>query len=116
LTGVSSVLPTSDSTPLLHSYCEDLRGLLLPARHEVALIFDLERDPLTGVRRQELVTVKGAKHEAERTIAAITRSLEAGEYTEPSKITLGEFLTMWMDQYVATNVRPWTREGYRTIV
>ena len=81
-----------------------------------AVVVDIGHDPSTGKRRQKWVSAKGTKREAERKLAEVVLDLNTGTYIEPSRLTLSEFLDQWMQDYVATSVRPGTAEGYRTIV
>lgn len=77
---------------------------------------DRGRDPDTGKRRQQTVTVHGTKRDAERELRAIPTRIEGGAYVKPTRMTLGEFLTQWLQNYALTNTSPRTAEGYRVIV
>ncbi len=72
-------------------------------------------DSRSGRRLQKWVAVKGTKRDAERRLAELIRELDTGTYVEPSRITVGDYLNQWMDDYVATSVRPRTAEGYGSI-
>lgn len=39
--------------------------------------------------------------------------MDTGGYIKPSKETVGAFLRRWLDNYISTQVRPKTLEGYR---
>ena len=77
---------------------------------------DLGRNPETGKRKQQTLTVRGSKRDAERELRAILTRIEGGAYIKPTKLTVGEFLTQWMENYVLTNTSPRTTEGYRVII
>lgn len=80
------------------------------------LWIDLGRDPETGKRKQQTMTVPGTKKDAERELRATLTRLEEGAYVKPAKLTVGEYLNQWLESYVATNTAPRTVEGYQLIV
>jgi len=80
------------------------------------IVLSLGIDPTTGKRKQQWVSVKGTKKEAEKRLAEILHQLDAGTFMKPSKTTLGEFLGRWLKDYVWPNLSPRTAEGYETIV
>jgi len=77
---------------------------------------DFGRDPETGKRKQQVFTVRGSKSDAQRELRAILTRIEGGAYIKPTKLTVGEFLTQWLEKYVLTNTSPRTAEGYRGII
>jgi len=77
---------------------------------------DLGRDPETGKRKQQTLTVRGSKKDAERELRAILTRVEGGAHVKPTKVTVGEFLMQWLENYVLTNTSPRTAEGYRVII
>ena len=81
-----------------------------------AVVVDIGYDPRLGKRRQRWISVKGTKRDAERRLAEIIHDLNAGTYTEPTGLTLADYLDQWMDDYVATSVRPRTAEVYGSTV
>ena len=80
------------------------------------LWIDLGRDPETGKRKQQTMTVHGTKRDAERELRATLTRLEEGAYVKPAKLTVGEYLNQWIESYVVTNTSPRTVEGYQLIV
>ncbi|NQT73709.1 MAG: site-specific integrase [Chloroflexi bacterium] len=76
------------------------------------IVVELGRDPVTKKRRQQWQSIKGTKKDAEREMRVLLTSLETGTYLKPTKMTLGEYLERWLRDYVQTNVRPKTAEGY----
>jgi len=80
------------------------------------IILDLERDPNTGKRKQQWVTVKGTKRDAERRLAELLHQVDQGGYVKPARLTVGAFLQQWLRDYASTNVRQRTLEGYQDIV
>jgi len=77
---------------------------------------DLGRDPQTGKRKQQTLTVCGSKKYAERELRAILTRIEGGILVKPTKLTVGEYLEQWLRDYVATNTAPSTADGYEDIV
>ena len=76
-----------------------------------AVVVDIGRDPSTGRRRQKWISVKGTKRMAE-----VIRDLDTNTFVEPSRLTLSEYLDIWMRDYVSISVRPRTMHGYATLV
>ena len=81
-----------------------------------SIVLDLGRDPSTGKRRQQWVTVKGTKKETERKLAQLQHQIDTGDYVKPTNLTLSEHLRDWLRDYAVTAVRPRTYEGYAMIV
>ncbi len=76
------------------------------------IIVELGRDPITGKRKRHWQSLKGSKKDAERELSKILTELDTGVYLKPAKITVGEFLEKWLEDYASTNVRPKTAQGY----
>ena len=81
-----------------------------------SIVLDLGRDPSTGKRKQQWVTVRGTKKEAEKKLSELQHQLNTGEFVKSSKLTVREFLTQWFQDYVKTNARAATAEGYKIIL
>lgn len=77
-----------------------------------AIVVDIGRDPLTGKRKQQWVSVKGSKKEAEKRLAEILHHVDTSTFVKPSKVTVAEFLDRWLQNYVWPNLAPRTAEGY----
>jgi integrase len=77
---------------------------------------DLGHDPETGKRKQQTLTVRGTKRDAERELRDLLHSLEAGSYVKPSRITLGQWLSNWLNGYVTTNCGIRTAQSYQSEV
>jgi len=76
----------------------------------------LEKDAVTGKRRQRWVTVKGSKKDAEKKLSELLRQLDTGSYIQPGKTTLAAYLTQWLAEYVKPNLSPRSYERYADIV
>ena len=68
------------------------------------------RDPVTGKQVQKAVWGKTQK-EALMKLQQITTTINDGTYTEPSKITVGEWLDIWVNEYIR-NRKYHTKRSY----
>lgn len=71
-------------------------------------------DPGTGKQIQRSVTGKTQKEVAQK-LKAATAALDAGTYIAPSKMTVGDWLDIWQQDYLGS-VKPRTLDSYRTTV
>jgi len=76
------------------------------------LKFDLGTDPLTGRRKTAYHSFKGTKREAQMELARLVTAAGDGNYIDPSKLTMAEFLDRW-ENWAATQVLAKTLERYR---
>jgi len=74
---------------------------------------DLGRKP-NGKRNQVSKSVKGTKKDAEAVLNEMLHSYNTGTYVEPSKMTIEEYLTYWLDQ-ISDSVQHRTHERYESI-
>jgi integrase len=77
--------------------------------------YNLGTDPLTGKRKRAYATVKGSRQEAEKELRRILRTIDTGEYVEPTKIKVSEFLTQWIET-IRSQISPKTHERYTQVV
>ena len=90
-----------------------MRGHLVKrSKGSWSIVLDLPRDPETGKRRQQWVSMKGTKKDAERRLSELLHQVDTGGFVRPSKLTVAEFLRQWLRDYAASNVRPLTAAGY----
>src|SRR5262245_11420625 len=80
-----------------------------------AIALYLGRDQ-NGKPRYKWHSVKGGKRKAENERNRLLGQLGAGEYVEPSKTTLAEFLKRWLLDYARANVGAKTLERYTEII
>src|SRR5262249_31674082 len=76
-------------------------------------------DPVTGrrKRRQKWVTVKGTKRDAQRKLNDLLHDLGRNEFIAPSKQTLGQWLTEWLDKAVKPPLkRLRTYQTYKQVI
>ena len=80
------------------------------------IVLNLGRDPETGKRKQQWVSVKGTKKEAEKRLSELVSQLDNGIYIKPKKTTLTEYLNMWLNEYAKNNLSPRGFERYSGII
>ena len=85
-------------------------------RNSWAVIVDLPRDPQTHKRHQQWHTAHGTKKDAERALRELLHSLDTGSYIDPTKLTVGQYLSQWLESYAMVNTSPRTAEGYQMII
>jgi integrase len=78
------------------------------------LKFDLGTDPATGKRRTHYGSFKGTKREAEAELTRLKAGADRGEYVDPSKLTLTQFLDRW-EAWAAGQVSAKTLERYKEL-
>src|ERR1700724_1768393 len=59
------------------------------------LKFDIGADPVTGKRRIRFHSFKGTKRDAQSELTRLMAGVDAGNYVDPSKATLTEYLDRW---------------------
>lgn len=74
------------------------------------------RDAATGKRKRKWVGLPNAKgkREAQLACSKLITEMRAGEYVEPSKTTVSQFLDRWL-KHIKPNVSPRTYERYEQI-
>ncbi|HKF63786.1 MAG TPA: site-specific integrase [Dongiaceae bacterium] len=76
--------------------------------------FDTGRDSLTGRRLTKYHSFKGTKREAAAELVRLKAVADKGEYIDPSKVTLSEFLDRW-ETWAETQVSAKTLERYKEL-
>jgi integrase len=85
-------------------------------KNSYTIVLNLGIDPATGKRKQQWISVKGTKKDAEKRLAELLNQLDNGTFMKPGKTTLGEFLERWLKDYAWPNLAPRTAEGYEHII
>ena len=67
----------------------------------------------TGKQIQKSITGKTQKEVAQK-LKAVLRDLDTGLYTEPSKMTVGQWLDTWLSEYVEPSCKPLTLSTYES--
>jgi len=75
------------------------------------LKFDLEADPRTCKRITKYHSFKGTKREAQAELVRLKAAADRGDYVDPAKTTLSQFLDKW-EMWAATQVGAKTLERY----
>jgi len=70
------------------------------------LKFDLGTDPLTGKRLTRYHSVKGTKREAQLELAQLIGATASGNYIDPSRLRLDEYLERWERDWATAKVSP----------
>ncbi len=85
-------------------------------KNSYTIVLNLGIDPSTGKRRQQWVSVKGTKRDAEKRLADLLHQIDTGIFMKPGKTTLREFLERWLKDYVWPDLGPRTAEGYESMM
>ncbi len=80
-----------------------------------AIVLDIGRDQ-SGKRQQKWHAIQGTKKDAERELTRLLSAIDTGVYAEPTRLTVGEHLTRWLDVYARSSVAPKTYERYAEII
>lgn len=75
--------------------------------------FTVGYDPGTGKQIQKSITGQ-TQREVSNKLKAITTEIDKGTYTAPSKMTVGQWLDIWVKEYTS-KIKPRTVESYRII-
>src|SRR5438132_6877461 len=75
-----------------------------------------DRDAVNGRRRQEWVTIRGSRREAEAKLTELLHRRNTGTETDPNRMTLTNYLRYWLRTYAEPNVAPSTFERYEEMV
>ena len=94
-----------------------MRGYITKrGKHSYSIGVSVGKDATTGKYKQQWITVKGNKKDAEKRLAEIINQLDNGTFLKPGKTTLAEYLDRWLKDYAWSNLAPRTAEGYESIV
>ncbi len=80
------------------------------------IVLNLGVDPASGKRKQQWISVKGTKKDAEKRLAELLHQLDNGTFMKPGRTTLADYLKQWLKDYCWVNLAPRTVEGYESIV
>lgn len=78
--------------------------------------FDIGRDPVTGKRRTQYLTVRGTKKDAQRELTKRLSEVDGGLYVERSTVTLAEYARHWCQSIAPAKCGAKTLERYSEIV
>ena len=80
------------------------------------LKYEAGTDPRTGKRITRYQSFKGTKREAQAELIRLMDAVRRGDYIDPSKVTVFEFLERWDKDWAANNVSPKTRERFSQLI
>lgn len=80
-----------------------------------AVILYLGRDA-SGKERHKWHTVRGTKRDAQRELARLLHETNTGSYVEPARMSVSEFLDLWLADYAKPKVSPKTFERYQEMI
>jgi integrase len=80
------------------------------------LKYEAGTDPRTGKRITKYQSFKGTKREAQAELIRLMDAVRRGDYIDPSKVTVSEFLDHWDKDWAANNVSPKTRERFSQLI
>lgn len=89
-----------------------MRGSVLKKGDRWYVKIELDPDPGTGRRRQKWHSGFRTRRDAERARIDLLSKFDRGEYVEPSRQTVAEFVSDWLAAIEPT-VRPSTFDSYR---
>ena len=92
-----------------------MRGHIRKRGSKYSIVVDIGRDE-NGKRKQKWYSGFKTKKEAEKALADIIAKIEKGEYFEPKKITLSQFLDEWLEVYCKPKLAPKTYKSYSEII
>jgi integrase len=86
------------------------------SKNSYTIVLDVGKDPATGRRKQQWLSVRGTKKDAERKLAELANQLDTGGFVKPTRLTIADFLSQWLRDYAQTSVRARTFLRYQQIV
>jgi integrase len=89
-----------------------MRGTILKRGKKWSIVVDIGKD-IKGKRKQKWFSGFRTKKEAESELTKILHQLENNIFINPDKMNLAEYLRQWSADYVAINLAPTTRQGYK---
>ncbi len=84
-------------------------------KNSYSIAISLGKD-LTGRYKQQWVSVKGTKKDAEKRLSELLYQLDTGTFMKPGKTTLAEYLGRWLQDYAKPNLSPRGFERYQGII
>jgi integrase len=85
-------------------------------KNSYTIVLNLGTDLETGKRKQQWISVKGTKKDAEKRLSELLSQVDNGIFIKPAKTTLADYLERWLKDYVWPNLAPRTAEGYEYII
>jgi len=80
------------------------------------IVVEAGDSPSTGNRHRPTKIFYGKKRDAELLKSRLETEIAQGKYVDPSKLTLGDYLRRWFDDYVKMHLAPSTQRRYAQIL
>ena len=94
-----------------------MRGHIIKrGKNSYSIAISLGKDPTTGKYKQQWVSVRGNKKDAEKRLSELLHQIDNGTFITPGKITFAEYLDKWLSDYVKPNLSPRGFERYESII
>jgi integrase len=94
-----------------------MRGHIIKrGKNSYSIAISLGKDSTTGKYKQQWVSIRGNKKDAEKRLSELLHQIDNGIFITPGKTTLAEYLERWLKDYVWPNLAPRTAEGYESII
>lgn len=91
-----------------------MRGTVRKYRNSWAGVVEMGKDPATGKRMQKFVYAS-TEEECQKKLNKLVYELEEGIYTEPSKMTIEQYLRQWIEIH-ASNITQNTVDCYKVSI
>jgi integrase len=88
-----------------------MRGSVVKRGSNYSVVVELDRDPITGKRRQKWHSGYRTKKDAERALTELLTAKDSGAYIELTKETFGQFSPVWL-LAIKPTLRPSTHYSY----
>ena len=85
-------------------------------KNSYSIAVSLGRDASTGKYKQQWISVKGTKKDAEKRLAEVLNQIDTGMFIKADKTTLADYLEQWLHSYCWSNLAPHTAETYEFFV
>lgn len=85
-------------------------------KNSYPIVLNLGVDPATSKRKQQWISVKGTKKDAEKKLSELLTQVDNGVFIKPAKTTIADYLERWLKDYVWPNLAPRTAEGYEYVI
>jgi integrase len=94
-----------------------MRGSIIKrGKSSYTVVINLGINPQTGKRKQQWISIKGTKKEAEKRLSELLHQLDIGTFIPPGKTTLREYLERWLADYAKPKLSPRGFERYAGII
>ncbi len=92
-----------------------MRDTIVTRNGHHSIVLYMGKDPVTGKGKHKWIAVSGNKKDAERQLNEMVNRFNRGSFVEPTKMTVRDRFTQWIDNYATPNLSPATVESYRFI-